>query len=263
MDDKTAFKFIRLLDDGTSPGSVERIAQEKALENLGYLTDSWVEFRNMTVPHNVDRPRARGDNASFPNRIYTQFLSAGISASRLVALQTGNDGLGRRMFYTTVATSSALGIAYLKILLKGDEASHKRWEDSTNIDKIADAIAWSGVAGIQGDKLLPLLASVAQGDTTGMQQNLQFATSPAIQSSLRKAGAMGSGFANIVKGKELTDYQSRSMSSLLSLGILDSTTSDLMMLGIDKTIEPGQTVDDILDGLFGKRKEQEGPRSKK
>ena len=249
-------RFLSPVDEAADEAT--RAAQRSSLRSLAALTDSWVEFRMMTAPHTVDRPRARTAPHSLLNRAATQFMSAGMAAGRTVAIQTGNDGLARRAFYVSVAVSSAFAIRAARQYWRGDG---DRYEDELEKNlpvMVADAVGWSGVAGVLGDKALSTLAAFAFGDNPAQdsRRSLEFAIQMPVQGYMNRVFAAVSGFRDLVTGEEISDFEKRAMRSVLSAGILDSTLTDGILLGADASgLDETIPTEQILDFIYGDRQD--------
>eukprot|EP00913_Durusdinium_trenchii_P006167 g5779.t1 len=227
--------FLQPVDRTATP-EVQR-QQQRAMVNFANLVDSWVEFRQMTVPHAVDRPRARADAQSFPMRIATQFMSAGLAASRTVALQTNNDGLIRRAFYVGTAVATAMGVRALRSIIKGDDERYLEEIETQPLLVLADAIGWSGVTGVLGDKLLPTVTTFFLGENAAYdsRRNLDFAITTPLQAYLERVFAATTRVRDFATGEEASDFEKRAFRSVISAGLLDSLASDAVLLGTNAT----------------------------
>lgn len=252
-------KFLSPVDEGAA--KEVQAQQARALSNLANLTDSWVEFRSMTVPHAVDRPRARGDSQTFLQRVGTQFMSAGLAAGRTVALQTNNDHWAKRAFFMGVAVATAVAVRALRSVIKGDDERYLKEIEEEPLLVLADAIGWSGVAGIVGDKAFPTIATFFLGDNAAYdsRRSLDFAITTPLQAYGKRAFAAFTGFRDLATGEEPSSFERRAMRNVFSAGLLDSTLTDFLLIGADATRAdelPG--VEEAIDFLYSDLEEKEG-----
>lgn len=247
----TRIEFLAPVQEGADEAT--RTAQKRAMRSLAALTDSWVEFRFMTAPHLVDRPRARKGAGNFFSRLATQFMSAGMAASRTIVLQTGNDSLGRRAFFVGTAIAAAMAVRYLRSVIRGDTERYMQELEEAPAVLVADAIGWSGVLGVVGDKGMSTLASIMFGENAyDTRRNLEFATTTPLQSYASRGFSAFLGAKKLAQGEELTPFEKRAMRSVFSFGLLDSLTADFALWGADSAgADDVPGVGDTLDFIYG------------